>query len=106
MDSHYATSGADSDEHRIWQQLIWSKPLNGINFLSRTRLEQRFRDDGSDTGWRLRQFMKAAYPLPGNPNMSLVAYDELFFGLNDTDWGTRSGFDRNRLFLGVGWGPR
>ena len=97
------SSGPDFDEHRIWQQLIWSKPLNKVSFLSRTRLEQRFRDDGSGTGWRLRQFMKAAYPLPGNPNVSLVGYDELFFGLNDTDWGARSGFDRNRLFLGVGW---
>ncbi len=41
--------------------------------------------------------------LPGNPDLSLIGYDELFFGLNDTDWGARSGFDRNRLFLGVGW---
>ena len=97
------SSGPDFDEHRIWQQLIWSGPLDGIRFLSRTRLEQRFRDSGSDTGWRLRQFFKAAYALPGNPNLSLVGYDELFFGLNDTDWGARSGFDRNRLFLGVGW---
>jgi len=97
------SSGSDFDEHRIWQQLIWSKPLSRVSFLSRTRLEQRFRDDGSDTGWRLRQFFKASYALSGNPNVSLVGYDELFFGLNDTDWGARSGFDRNRLFLGVGW---
>jgi hypothetical protein len=97
------SSGPEFDEHRIWQQLIWSGPLRGINFLSRTRLEQRFRDNGNDTGWRLRQFFKAAYALPGNPNVSLVGYDELFFGLNDTDWGAGSGFDRNRLFLGVGW---
>ena len=96
-------SGQDYDEHRIWQQLIWSKPLNGISFSSRTRLEQRFREGGDDTGWRLRQFFKGAYALPGKPNVSLVAYDELFFGLNDTDWGASSGFDRNRLFLGVGW---
>ena len=96
-------SGQDYDEHRVWQQLIWSGPLNGISFSSRTRLEQRFRDNGDDTGWRLRQFFKGAYALPGNPNVSLIGYDELFFGLNDTDWGASSGFDRNRLFLGLGW---
>jgi hypothetical protein len=96
-------SGEDYDEHRIWQQLTWSRPLDGISFSSRTRLEQRFRDDGDDTGWRLRQFFKGTYALPGNPGVSLVGYDELFFGLNDTDWGASSGFDRNRLFLGVGW---
>jgi hypothetical protein len=27
--------------------------LSRVSFLSRTRLEQRFRDDGSNTGWRL-----------------------------------------------------
>ena len=96
-------SGQDYDEQRIWQQLIWSKPLNGISFSSRTRLEQRFREGSNDTGWRLRQFLKATYALPAKPNVSLVGYDELFFGLNDTDWGASSGFDRNRLFLGVGW---
>ena len=52
---------------------------------------------------RPRQFFKDAYALRGNPNVSLVGYEELFFGLNDTDWGARNGFDRNRLFLGVGW---
>ena len=52
-------------------------------------------DDGNDTGWRLRQFFKASYALLGNPHVSLVGYDELFFGLNNTDWGATSGFDRN-----------
>jgi len=40
---------------------------------------------------------------PGKLNVSLVGYNELFFELNDTDWGASSGFDRNRLVLGVGW---
>lgn len=68
-----------------------------------TGSRQRFRDDGDDTGWRFRQFFKLVYPLPDKPDVSLVAYDELFFGLNNTDWGVESGFDRNRLFLGAGW---
>ncbi len=96
-------TGQDFDEHRIWQQLTWSKLLNGVSFSSRTRLEQRFREGGNKTGLRLRQFFKAAYALSGSPDVSLIGYDELFFGLNDTDWGATSGFDRNRLFLGVGW---
>ena len=33
----------------------------------------------------------------------MVGYDELFFSLNNTDWGVESGFDRNKLFLGAGW---
>ena len=83
--------------------MTWSSRLNQINFLSRTRLEQRFRDGGDDTGWRLRQFFKFTYPLPNKPSVSLVGYDEMFFALNNTDWGAKSGFDRNRLFLGAAW---
>ncbi len=94
-------SGGNLDEHQVWEQLTWSSRLNQINFLSRTRLEQRFRDGGDDTGWRLRQFFKFTYPLPNKPSVSLVGYDELFFALNNTDWGAESGFDRNRLFLGA-----
>ena len=89
------------DENRIWQQLIWSTRFEPVNFMSRSRLEQRFLDTGSDTGWRFRQFIKVAYPFE-NSRLGLAAYDELFFDLNDTDWGADGGIDQNRVFAGVG----
>ena len=97
---------ADFDEHRIWQQLFWSGPIEWIEratFSSRTRLEQRFLETGDDIGWRFRQYFKLGYPLSFNPRLSLVGYDEVFFDLNDTDFGARSGFAQNRLFVGCGW---
>lgn len=92
--------GNSIDEDRIWQQATFNiGDFLGGNVSGRTRLEQRFRDDfGDDTGHRIRQFIRWAKPI--NDNWSLVVWDELFVGLNDADWGQRSGFDQNRLFVG------
>lgn len=90
-------------EHRIWQQFLWKPKIEGFRFMSRTRLEQRFVETGSDVGWRFRQFVKGAWPLPFEERLALTAYDEVFFHLNDTDWGATKGFDQNRLFVGLGW---
>ncbi|MDG2385107.1 MAG: DUF2490 domain-containing protein [Pirellulaceae bacterium] len=90
------------DENRIWQQLMWTKKVGRQTLFSRTRLEQRFVETGSDTGWRLRQFCKINRPFcEGSPG-SFVAWDEGFFGLNATDWGQSDSFLQNRLFLGLG----
>ncbi len=91
------------DEHLVWQQLLWTPRTEAFRFVVRPRLEQRFVETGSDTGWRLRQFVGASYPLPGEPRLALAAYDEIFFSLNDTDWGAQSGVSQNRLFAGLTW---
>lgn len=96
-------SGGHSNEDRIWQQLTWSPGIESFNLASRTRLEQRFLDTGSDVGWRARQFFKATYPLQATRSLNLAAYDEVFFDLNDTNWGQEAGFSQNRAFLGLGW---
>jgi len=94
--------GPNIGENRIWQQATF--PLGtvfGGSLSNRTRLEQRFREDGADTGHRLRQFLRWARPL--TETFSAVAWNELFIGLNTTDWGQRDGFDQNRLFAGGAW---
>lgn len=96
--------GPDIAEDRIWQQATYSLgDLLGGSFSGRTRLEQRFREGGADAGHRLRQFFRWSYPLGGE--WSAVVWDELFFPLNDADWGQRSGFDQNRGFAGLAWKP-
>lgn len=94
--------GDHSNEDRIWQQLLWKPRLGEVALQSRTRLEQRFLDTASDTGWRFRQFVKAGWQLPSSDRFSLEAYEEAFFNLNDTRWGQDTGFAQNRLFAGVG----
>ncbi len=96
-------TAGDFDEHRIWQQITWSQTCGDFTFALRPRLEQRFIETGSDTGWRFRQFLRAHRPLPNHPRLTFVLWDEVFFHLNDTDWGARAGFNQNRVFVGGGF---
>lgn len=95
-------SNADFDEHRVWQQITWSKNLDPATLGFRSRLEQRFLETGPDTGWRFRQLVSLRRPIECAPRLSLVAWDEVFIHLNDTNWGANGGFDQNRVFLGFG----
>lgn len=95
--------GPDGEEHRAWQQATYPiAEVAGGRLTGRTRLEQRFREGGDDTGWRLRQFVRWSRPVIG-PNVSIVASNEAFIAFNNTDWGQRDGYDQNRAFLGLGW---
>lgn len=94
--------GADIGEDRIWQQVSWNAgQVLGGSFSTRTRLEQRLLENGTDTGWRLRQFVKYSRPFRKGGDTALVATSELFVALNDADWGARAGFDQIRNFAGV-----
>lgn len=94
------------DEHRTWQQLTWGHKFDPTTLDLRSRLEQRFMESDGDVGWRFRQLAALRRPLAEDSSFTLVAWDEMFFHLNDTDWGSKSGFDQNRAFLGFGWKPR
>jgi len=97
--------GNEFDEHRLWQQTTWSKNRDLATFALRSRLEQRFMETGDDLGWRYRQLIRLQRAMPNHPQLSFVTWDEIFFNLNDTDFGARTGFDQNRAFVGFGWKP-
>jgi hypothetical protein len=90
------------DENRIWQQLSWSRDFEPLAVGLRSRLEQRFLETGSETGWRFRQLISLRRPLECAPKLTLVTWDEVFIHLNDTNWGANGGFDQNRVFVGLG----
>lgn len=95
--------GKDVNEERSFQQVSWniSKPWDG-ELSSRTRLEQRWRSNGDDTGWRLREMLRYEKPLkPQSDAVNALVSTEVFFALNDTDWGARGGFDQVRTFVGA-----
>ncbi len=89
-------------ENRPWQQLSFpiAAVKNEFTLTNRTRLEQRFRNDGDDVGVRLRQQIRLTVPL-AQSGWHGVLWSEGFFNLNSTDWGARSGLDRWRNFVGV-----
>lgn len=104
--AHVATlveGGRDLNEERSFQQLnlALGKPLGG-ELSSRTRLEQRWRSNGGDTGWRARGMLRYEHPLKAQSDaVNALVWSEAFFALNDTDWGARSGFDQVRTFVGA-----
>jgi hypothetical protein len=87
-------------EDRSFQQAIWEiGKVEGVKLSSRTRFEQRWLSDGRDTGFRLREMLRASYPLFGEGSgIAAVGWSEIFVALNDTDWRARAGFDRIRTF--------
>jgi hypothetical protein len=103
-DAPYAST--PTNEQRLWQQAIWSGAIAKTKLSSRTRLEQRFFGAGSETGWRLREFLKLTQPLGSTDTWSMVISDEIFLNLNDATFTASSaasaGWDRNRFFVGPG----
>jgi hypothetical protein len=97
-------SQSSQRENRLWQQFQYQfDELANVTFTSRTRLEQRRREDFQDVGHRLRQMVRATTPSGVHPSLSWVAFNELFLNLNQTEWGARRGIDQNRLFVGANW---
>ena len=95
-----ADGRADINEDRIWQQATY--PILKGSFgqlVARTRLEQRMLSTGTETSHRLRQSVRWLKPLDGK--WSVTAANELFLNLNETSFGIQSGFDQNRLFIGL-----
>ena len=94
--------GVATDENRLWQQLIY--PLiktDGLTVVGRSRLEQRTVVNANDLGWRVRQQVRAQVPFSSGSRVLGVAWTEVFFNFNTTDWGARQGFDQVRSFVGV-----
>ena len=97
-----ADGRANINENRIWQQATYTIASGDWGILSgRTRFEQRFLNTGSETGHRIRQFFRWRKPV--SDRWTITAWNETFIALNDTDFGARSGFDQNRLFVGARW---
>ena len=92
---------AESDEHRIWQQLSYrlAGDGKGVTLTGRSRLEQRWVEGAPDMGWRFRQQLRLTAPLAGR--VRAFASSEAFFALDDTSWGQTGGFDRWRNSAGL-----
>ncbi len=90
-------------ENRLWQQLSITMPRAGSWAPSaRIRLEQRWLGQWDDTVHRLRLLARGQRQFhPGSP-WHVAVYDEAMITLDTTASGPFRGYDRNRLFGGVG----
>lgn len=92
---------SDVTENRLYQQVLFENKHQKLKIINRTRLEQRFIEGAGQTSWRIRHMLRLVHPLAKSQKWSWVAYEEIFFNFNDTPAGPQSGFDQNRLFVGV-----
>ncbi len=91
-------------EHRSFQELFIKQPLRKGVFAHRLRFEQRDLDGVDETAYRFRYFARLVYPLNNwHPKLSLAVNEEVFINLNDADGGPQSGFNQNRLFMGLNY---
>ncbi|WP_373531373.1 DUF2490 domain-containing protein [Vampirovibrio sp.] len=90
------------NEHRIYQQLSVNGKWKRLLVNNRSRLEQRWIENtGGETSIRLRHMARGMYPLDQREQWFLVAYDEFFITLKGVPNGPATGFDQNRLFVGL-----
>jgi hypothetical protein len=95
-------------------RLAWLRPvLVTLSILLLAALERPGADRLREWAHRLRQQVRVALtPIPDWP-WQLVVWDEIFFHLNTTGepgnprtgYPSQTGFDQNRLFLGVAYQP-
>jgi hypothetical protein len=97
-----------SNEHRIYQQFLWSSRLGKVSMLQRVRNEQRWQQKISNdvrTGdWRFtnrfRYLLSFTIPLSANPKKpSLVVADEILLQAGKEI--VYNPFDQNRIFVGI-----
>lgn len=97
----YPLKKPSCQESRPYQDLVWNQAL-GANFklMSRTRLEERINETTGNVGIRPRQLIQASHPLPFMDGLSAYLGDEVFFYVNQNNFG-KQGFSENRVLSGL-----
>jgi hypothetical protein len=100
----YVPNKDDAQENRLWQQVQYVSKLDDQNTLTlRSRLEERHRNGEDEIANRIRFLAKIEHRLISVPKLSLIGYDEIFYSINNTEWGVDAGRDQYRVFLGAGY---
>jgi len=96
FDPQYSHGTFRFHEHRFRQQVNFDNfaKLGKVKFSGRLRLEERWREGQTGTGWRLRPQVKAVVPIAGKVTLSLSNED--FIDLNNSSFQTVDGLERMR----------
>ena len=101
-DPNYSHGSFTVMEHRFRQQVNVDNfaAIGKVKLSGRIRMEERWREGITGTGWRIRPQVKAVLPLRGK--VSLTASHESFIDLNTTSFQRVHGYDRMRNAMSVG----
>lgn len=99
-DSSYETLDQEKNfnEHRIHQDVLFTRSFSHGKWINRYRLEQRYVDNlgqGYDLSHRVRYMSRLNYNL--TTKLSLSIFDEVFLNM------ARPVFSQNRLYFGMGY---
>lgn len=98
----YSRAGVTAIEDRARQAISFGVgEFAGGTLSARIRIEERWRNTGSDTGFRLRPKLTWVRPFTPEGKTALVISHESLIELNDADWGQSAGYDRMRNFIGI-----
>lgn len=95
-------NGQAIGQQDVWPAFRYVLPTEYGTWTFRTMWETNF-GLGTQVRERPRQMIKFMHPMEFEPRLSLIAWDEFFVRVNNTDWGGKAGFDQNRAFAGIGW---
>jgi hypothetical protein len=91
------------EESRPYQDFLWNSALVGdFKFMARTRLEERINQTTGNVGLRPRQFVQISHPLPFLKGLSAYIGDEVFFYVNQNNFG-KQGFSENNVLSGLSY---
>jgi len=97
--------------HASWEQVAYTHPALGLNWLHRVRLEQRWIGQMQRQGetWdvadyryenRIRYMLRTTIPLTRDKNWYVALWDEVFVNFGDNV--LRNDFDQNRATIALG----
>lgn len=92
--------GARLAEHRVWQQFFREVNDGWRTWIHRLRFEERFLQS-ADVSLRFRYMFRFLNALEDGKRWSVAAWDELMFNFNSVPGGPATGFDQNRVFVGI-----
>jgi hypothetical protein len=102
-DPQYAAGHFTIMEHRLPQIVSFDNFVNlgPGKFSGRVRLEERWRDGTSGTGWRVRPYLRYTMPFSKSSKVTFYISEEPFFDVNTTGFQKVPGLERLRSLAAV-----